>query len=141
MNESTAAGLRLTSAFRALRHRNYLLFFSGQAVSWIGVWIQQVTLRWLVYRLTGSAAMLGVITLVAGVAVVPLALWGGFLADRFPRRTILLVTQSVMMVQALILAVLTWTGLIQVWHVLLLSLIQGAATALDTSNVMRSHLS
>jgi len=85
----------------------------------------------LVYRLTGSAAALGMINFVAVIPLVPLALWGGSLSDRAPKRTVILVTQIVMLVQALALAALTWTGVVQVWHVYALALVLGSAQAVD----------
>ena len=86
----------------------------------------------LVYRLTGSAASLGIISFIGLIPLVPLSLWSGSLADRFPKRTILLISQVAMLLQALTLAVLTWTGTVQVWHVYLLAFVNGAAQALDT---------
>lgn len=120
-----------STTFRALRHRNYRLFFFGQMISLIGTWMQNIAQQWLVYRLTGSAAMLGMINLVGALPLLPLSLWGGSLADRFPKRSIILFTQSVMMVQAFILAALTWTGAVQVWHVMVLAMLLGAANAVD----------
>lgn len=122
---------RLPSTFRALRHRNFRLFFFGQMISLVGTWMQHIALQWLVYRLTGSATMLGTINLLSALPLIPLSLWGGSLADRFPRRAIVIMTQTVMMVQAFILAILTWTGVVHVWHVLLLALLHASATALD----------
>ena len=126
-----ARGIPLPSTFRALRHRNYRLFFFGQMISLTGTWMQIVAQQWLVYRLTGSATMLGTINLVAGLPLVPVALWGGSLADRFSKRSILVVTQSAMMMTAFILAALTWAGVVQVWHVLALAMALGAASAID----------
>lgn len=85
----------------------------------------------LVYRLTGSAAALGMVSFISVVPLLPLALWGGSAADRFPKRTVLLVTQVVMLVQALLLAGLTWSGAVQIWHVYLLVFFLGAAQAVD----------
>ena len=119
------------STFRALRHRNFRLFFFGQMISLVGTWMQTIAQQWLVYRLTGSAAMLGMVNFMAVLPLVPLSLWGGSLADRFPKRSILVFTQSAMMVQAFILAALTWTGGVQVWHVLVLALLLGAVGAVD----------
>jgi MFS family permease len=119
------------SMFRALRHRNYRLFFIGQSVSLVGTWMQTMAQQVLVYRLTGSAASLGIVNFVGLIPLVPLALWGGSISDRMPKRTIILITQAVMLVQALLLAALTWSGTIEVWHVYLMSFILGAATAVD----------
>jgi MFS family permease len=119
------------SAFRALRHRNYRLFFAGQLISLVGSWMQNIAQQWLIYRLTGSMIMLGTVSLLGALPLLPMSLWGGSLADRLSKRTILLVTQSLMMVQAFALALLAWTGAVAVWHVLLLSVALAAAQAID----------
>lgn len=85
----------------------------------------------LVYRLTGSAASLGVISFIGLIPLIPLSLWGGSITDRFPKRTILLVTQGIMLVQAFLLAGLTWSGTVRIWHVYLLAFVLGAAIAVD----------
>lgn len=116
---------------RALRYRNYRLFFSGQTVSTIGTWVQTVAMNWLVYRLTDSALMLGALTFfnqVPGFLLGPVA---GVVADRFNRHTILLVTQSLAMLQAVLLAILVLTGRIEVWHLLGLGFILGCINAFD----------
>jgi len=117
--------------FRALRHRNYRLWFFGQGTSLIGTWMQTMAQQVLVYRLTGSAAALGMINFIAVIPLVPLALWGGSLSDRAPKRTVILITQTIMLVQAFVLAALTWTGVVQVWHVYALAFVLGAANAVD----------
>jgi len=131
MSNSTIYGFHLPSTLRSLRHRNFRLFFAGQAVSLIGTWMQMIALNWLVYRLTGSVTMLATINLVAALPLAPVALWGGSLADRFPKRSILLVSYTVMMVVAFLQAVLAWTDLIDVWQVLVLAGIMGAAAAVN----------
>jgi len=123
--------LRLPATFRALSHRNYLLWFIGQGISLIGTWMQTMAQQVLVYRLTGSAASLGIISFIALIPLIPLSLWGGSITDRFPRRKIILATQAVMLVQAFLLAGLTWSGRVQIWHVYLLAFILGAANAVD----------
>lgn len=128
---TTEQGLRFPTTFRALRHRNYRLWFFGQGISLIGTWMQTMAQQVLVYRLTGSAAALGMVNFVAIVPLVPLALWGGSLSDRVPKRTVILITQTVMLFQALLLAALTWTGVVQVWHVITLAFVLGAANAVD----------
>jgi MFS family permease len=100
-------------------------------ISLVGTWMQSIAQQWLVYRLTGSATMLGTISLLGILPLLPMSLWGGSLADRVPRRTIIVVTQTVMMIQAFVLALLAWTGAVQVWHVLLLSVFLAAAQAMD----------
>lgn len=127
--ESVAPGR--PSVFRALRHRNYRLFFFGQMISLVGTWMQTIAQQWLVYRLTGSEAMLGVISAIGLIPAVVLSPWAGSLADRFPKRSIVTIAQCAMMVQAFILAALTWTGLVQVWHVMVLAVMLGAANAID----------
>jgi MFS family permease len=119
------------STFHALRHRNYRLFFFGYAISLIGAWMQVVAQQWLIYRLTGSAAMLGTINFLALLPVGPLALLSGSMADRFSKRAILVLTQSMMMASALILAVLAGSGAVRIWHVVAMAMLLGAANALD----------
>ncbi len=85
----------------------------------------------LVYRLTGSASALGIVSFMQVVPLVPFALWGGTLADRVPKRTVILVTQTLMMVQAALLAILTWTGAVEIWHIYLMSFLLGSAKAVD----------
>jgi MFS family permease len=119
------------TTFRALKHRNYQLWFFGQGVSLIGTWMQTMAQQVLVYRLTGSATALGIVSFMGVIPLVPFALWGGSLSDRIPKRRLLLITQSLMMVQALILGLLTWGGWVQIWHVYLMALLLGAFKALD----------
>ncbi len=123
--------IRLPATFRALRHRYYRLWFIGQLTSLIGTWMQVVAQQVLIYRLTGSAAALGLISFIGLIPVIPFALWGGSVSDRFPRRTILLITQTTMLIQAFIMAYLIWRGMIQVWQVYLLSLLLATAVAID----------
>lgn len=118
-------------AFRALRHRNYRLWFYGQTVSLIGTWMQTMAQQVLIFRLTGSAAALGMVNFIALIPLVPLSLWSGSIADRYPKRTIVLIAQVVMMLQAFILAVLCWTNVVQVWHIYILSFVLGAVTAIE----------
>lgn len=121
-------GLR---TFRALRHRNFRLYWSGQIVSLIGTWMQIVAQGWLVYRLTDSPFMLGLVNIVGLLPVVPVSLLAGVISDRLPRRNLILVTETVLMVQAFVLAALTWLGIVQIWHVVVLSFVLGAASALE----------
>ncbi len=125
------AGTRFSTAFRALRHRNYQLWFFGQGVSLVGTWMQSMAQQLLVYRLTGSAVSLGIVNLMTVIPLLPFSFWGGSLADRVSKRKILLITQSLMLCQAFILAALTWSGLVQVWHVYLMALILGTLKAVD----------
>jgi MFS family permease len=116
---------------RALRHGNYRLFFSGQLVSLVGTWMQQVAEAWLVYRLTGSAALLGVAGFASQIPVLFLATLGGAVADRFNRHRILVITQTASMILPLILAALVFTGRVQVWHVMALAATLGVVNAFD----------
>ncbi|MGD8718198.1 MAG: MFS transporter [Candidatus Zixiibacteriota bacterium] len=133
MSDSQAkkGGPGVLRTFRALRHRDYRLWWFSQMVSLTGTWVQLVAQNWLVYRLTGSPAMLGLVNFVSLVPSLPMSLWAGSLADRFDKRRIVLIAQTTLFVQAAVLAVLTLTGQIQVWHVMVLALVAGLAQALD----------
>jgi MFS family permease len=115
----------------ALRSRNYQLFFAGQGISLIGSWMTQIATVWLVYHLTNSALMLGVVGFTSQIPNFLLTPFGGVFADRFPRRQILLGTQVLAMAQSLALAALALSGVIQIWHILALSLFQGIISAVD----------
>ena len=118
-------------SLRAFRHRNYRLFFSGQLLSLIGTWIQQLATGWLVYRLTGSAWLLGVTAFASQIAMLVLAPFGGLWADRVDRRKLLLATQALAMAQGLALAALAYSGLIQVWHIVVMAALLGIVMAFD----------
>jgi MFS family permease len=124
-------GSRLRTTFRALRHRNYQLWFFGQGVSLIGTWMQSMAQQVLVYRLTGSAISLGIVNFMTVIPLLPFSFWGGSLADRVSKRKIILITQSLMLIQAVVLAILTWTGLVRVWHVYLMAFLLGMIKAVD----------
>jgi MFS family permease len=128
---ASGRGSRWQAAGRALRHRNFQLFFSGQLISLIGTWMQTVAQSWLVYRLTGSALLLGSVGFASQVPVFLFAPLGGITADRYNRRHIVIGTQVAAMVLALILAVLTLLGKIQVWHVFVLASLLGVVNAFD----------
>jgi len=123
---------RLPRTFRALAHRNFRLFFTGQGLSLIGTWLQQVAMGWLTYRLTNSAWLLGVVAFCANVGILLFSNLAGVLADRIDRRRGLLTTQSLMLAQAVVLAVLVAFGWIQTWHLIVLALWLGTCTAFDT---------
>ena len=120
------------STFRALRSRNYRLFFGGQGVSLVGTWITRVATGWLVYRLTGSAAMLGVVGFAGQVPTFLLAPFAGVWVDRLDRYRVLVVTQVVSMLQSFALAALALSGRIDIAHVIALSAVQGIVNAFDT---------
>ncbi|GIV91626.1 MFS transporter [Chloroflexus sp.] len=117
--------------FRALRHRNYRLFFFGQLISLTGTWMQSVAQGWLVLRLTDSPFLLGLVAAANSLPVLFLTLFAGTVADRFPKRRILLVTQSVAMILAATLAGLTLTGTVHISHVLILAFLLGCVNAFD----------
>jgi MFS family permease len=127
----TNPGVGLGGILRALRHRNYRLFFSGQSISLIGTWMQQIALNWLVYRLTGSAVLLGVVGFSSRIPTFLFASFAGVLADRWNRHRALVVTQTLATVQALMLAALVLTETISIWHVILLSFSLGLINAFD----------
>jgi MFS family permease len=118
-------------SFPALRSRNYRLFFAGQGLSLIGSWMTQVAGVWLVYQLTNSALMLGIVGFVGQIPSFFLTPFGGVLVDRSHPHRILVVTQILAMIQSLALAALTLTGTVQIWQILALSLFQGVVNAFD----------
>lgn len=122
---------RVAFALRALRHRNFRLFTAGQSISLTGNWMQQVAMGWLVYRLTSSAFLLGLVAFAAQGPSFVLAPFAGVLADRLNRRRMVIAAQSVMMAQAIVLTVLVLSGSVAYWHVLLLSAVFGCASAFD----------
>lgn len=135
--EAGRAGLRRTiggsaaRATRSLRARNFRLYFAGQGVSLIGTWMQRVAMAWLVYRLTGSAFVLGLVGFAGRIPTLLLAPFAGVAADRFDRRRILYLTQTLSMIQAFLLAGLVLADAVQVWHVLVLATALGVMDAFD----------
>ena len=117
---------------RALASRNYRLFFAGQSVSLVGTWITRVATSWLVYRLTGSVLLLGIVGFCGQIPTLLLAPFAGVLVDRWDRHRILVVTQALSLVQSVALAALTLGGVITVMHILLLQVAQGIINAFDT---------
>jgi MFS family permease len=124
-------GLKLALILRAFRHRNYRLFFGGQFISLTGTWMQTVAQAWLVYRLTGSAVLLGFVAFSGQFPVFLFASIGGAFADRHRRHRILVITQTASMLLALYLAALTLTHQVQVWHVFVLAALLGLVNAFD----------
>jgi MFS family permease len=122
---------RLALAVRALRHRNFQLFFAGQLISLIGTWMQTVAQSWLVYRMTNSALLLGAVGFASQIPVFIMAPIGGIVADRFRRKRVVIATQVASMVLAAILAALTLTHRIQVWQVMVLAAMLGVVNAFD----------
>jgi len=130
---SAAAGILrgLQPAARALRHRNYRLFFAGQGLSLIGTWTQRIALAWLVYRLTGSELLLGVVGFSSQILTFLVSPFAGVLADRADRRRLLVATQVLAMTQAFVLAGLTMTGAITVWQIIVLAAMLGLINGFD----------
>jgi MFS family permease len=122
---------KFRQTFRSLRHRNFRLFWFGQMISLIGTWMQSVAQGWMVLRLSNSPFLLGVVSAFAGLPVLFLSLPAGVLADRIKKRKFLIFTQAGAMVLALILSFLAFTGLVKVWHVMLLALGLGLVNAFD----------
>ncbi len=121
----------LKTVFRALQHRNYRLFFIGQGISLVGTWMQQVALGWLVYRLTNSALLLGIVGFTGQIPALLLTPFGGVIADRYNKHRILIITQTLAMIQAFALAILLVTGSIEIWHIIVLSMFLGLVTSFD----------
>ncbi|MDA8307072.1 MAG: MFS transporter [Deltaproteobacteria bacterium] len=129
-SESGGAG-RFKNIFRALRYRNYRLFFFGQGISLIGTWTQQVALSWLVFTLTGSTVLLGTVAFCSQIPMLFLGPFAGVCADRFDRKQLLLWTQGLAMVQAFLLAGLVLAGVIRPWEIIALSILIGTINAFD----------
>src|ERR1035437_701319 len=117
--------------FSSLHSKNYRLYFIGQGISLIGTWMQTVAMGWLVYRLTGSVFLLGVIGFTSQIPSFILSPFAGVLTDRFNRHRIMVWTQVLFMIQASILSVLVLTNVIETWHIIALSLFFGFITAFD----------
>jgi MFS family permease len=117
--------------FRSLQYRNYKLFFSGQSISLIGTWMQRIAMPWLVYHMTGSAFLLGLVGFAGQIPTFLLSPVAGVLTDRWNRYRVLLFTQIISMIQASILAWLCLAGTIQVWHIVILSIVMGCINAVD----------
>lgn len=124
-------GESIRQTMRSLRYRNFRIYFMGQGVSLIGTWMQRVAMSWLVYRLTKSAFLLGVVGFAGRIPVLFLAPFAGVVADRLSRRRILFFTNTISMLQAITLAVLTLTGVVQVWHVMVLAVVLGVSDSFD----------
>jgi len=122
---------RWQETFAALKHYNYRLWFGGQVVSLVGTWMQSTAQGYLIYQITGSPFYLGLVGFVGGAPSLLFTLFGGVIADRLPRRTLLVISQTSMMILAFILAVLTFTHIVLPWHILVLAFLLGVANAFD----------
>ncbi len=124
-------GFALPNGARAFRHRNYRLFFGGQGVSLVGTWMQQVAQAWLVLQLSNDPFLLGVVAAVQFLPVLVLGLFGGLIADALPKRRTLIATQAIQMVLAFILFGLVVSGLVEIWHIIVLAALLGVTNAVD----------
>lgn len=129
--QSGSIPLRVNTIFRSLRHRNYRLFFSGQSISLIGTWMQRIALPWVVYRMTDSEVLLGVVGFASSIPSFLLAPIAGVLIDRWSRYRVMLVTQIISMIQAGVLAWLSLSGNLEIWHIVVLSVALGCINSFD----------
>lgn len=123
--------LDLSTRFRALKHRNFQLFISGQLISLVGTWMQNLAQQWLVWRLTKSAALLGIFGFASQLPMLCLAWMGGYVGDRYNRHRGVITTQTLSMILAFVLADLTLTHLIRTWHLMAIALLVGIVNAFD----------
>ena len=122
----------LPSMFASLGERSFRLYFCGQAVSMIGTWAQRIAMGWLVYRLTDSVWMLGLLGFASGISMFLLAPFGGVLSDMFDRRRLMFVTQWMMLAQAVALVILVWSDAVRPWQLIALAILLGTISAIDT---------
>ena len=130
-NDSFGRLIERFTALRALKHKNFRLYFGGQGLSVIGTWVQRIALTWLVYRLTNSAFLLGVVGFVGQIPLLIVTPFAGVFADRLDKHKILVYTQALSMLQAFVLAFLVLSNMILVWEIIALSIIQGIFDAID----------
>ncbi len=123
--------IKPSNTFAALKFPNYKLWFIGQLASLVGTWMQSTAQGYLVYQLTGSAAYLGYVGFAAGLPTWVLSLFGGVISDRMSRRKLLMITQSISMTLAFVLAILTFTGWVRPWHIIILAFFLGINNAFD----------
>jgi len=124
-------GVSWRHTFRALRHRNYRLFFWGQLVSLIGTWMQQTAMSWFVYEITNSKLLLGAVAALGSAPMMLFSIWGGSLADLYPKRSILVITQTAQMICAFLLAAGTWTGFATPSFIMVIAGLNGVAMGFD----------
>jgi MFS family permease len=124
-------GVSWRQTFRALRHRNYRLFFWGQLVSLIGTWMQQTAMSWFVYEITNSKFLLGLVAAIGSAPMMLFSIWGGSLADRYPKRSILVMTQAAQMICAFLLAAGAWLGFATPLFIVVIAALNGVAMGFD----------
>src|SRR3989339_2004243 len=117
--------------FKSLKHRNFRLFFLGQIISVTGTWLQLTAMPWLVYHITSSSLLLGLVGFLSQIPILILAPYAGAVADRYNRKKILIITQTLAMIQAIILGVLTISGKLHIWHIIVLAVFVGIVNAFD----------
>ncbi len=128
---SRSSTLRVSKTFAAMQHRNFRLYFIGQLISVAGTWMQIVAQAWLVYELSHSELMLGVVGFASAIPSLLISPWGGVVVDRVSRRNLLVVTQTAAMILAFILAALAFAGVVQVWHIIVLAAALGVVNSFD----------
>jgi len=131
ITQPRAQTVRVPKTFRSLQHRNFQLYFIGQLISVAGTWMQVVAQAWLVYQLSHSALMLGLVGFAAAIPSLLISPWGGVVVDRVNKRNLLVITQASAMVLAFILAALTFAGIVQVWEIIALAAVMGVVNAFD----------
>jgi MFS family permease len=131
VKQNSISAKTVGNPFAALRHKNFLLFWTGMAISTMGMWMQSTAQPWLALRLTDSAFLLSLVSALQFAPVLVLTLFAGVLVDRFPKKTILLITQTASLVITLILAVLDITGRVTYWHLIVTSTLTGIVNAFD----------
>jgi MFS family permease len=124
-------GVSWRQTFRALRHRNYRLFFWGQLVSLVGTWMQQTAMSWFVYEITSSKLLLGAVAAIGSAPMMLFSIWGGSLADIYPKRSILIATQTAQMICALLLAAAAWAGFATPLFIIIIAALNGVAMGFD----------
>ena len=124
-------GITWRHTFRALRHRNYRLFFWGQLVSLIGTWMQQTAMSWFVYQITNSKLLLGTVAAVGSAPMMLFSIWGGSLADLYPKRSIIVATQTAQMICAFLLAAGAWSGFATPLFIIIIAALNGVAMGFD----------
>jgi MFS family permease len=124
-------GVSWRHTFRALRHRNYRLFFWGQLVSLIGTWMQQTAMSWFVYEITNSKFLLGAVAAIGSAPMMLFSIWGGSLADLYPKRSILVATQTAQMICAFVLAIGLWAGFANATFIVIIAALNGIAMGFD----------
>src|SRR5687767_5777204 len=119
------------TTFRSVRHRNYRLFFMGQSVSLIGTWLQNTALSWLVYSITQDSRALGIMSFLGSVPVLLIGIYAGTIADEYPKRKIIMITQSLAGLFALVMALVVWQGWTTIWILGAINFLLGVTIAFD----------